>query len=89
MGVDWDGIIKYLVDVGAKVLAKRALRKGSRGKYVSMVQSRLNERSDAGLTVDGSYGRKTKRAVWKFQTKYSIKADGIVGPTTWRYLWVV
>jgi len=87
--VDWDGIVKYLVDVGAKVLSQRPLRKGSRGKYVSMVQSRLNERTGAGLVVDGAYGRKTKREVAKFQSKYSIKVDGTVGPTTWRYLWVV
>ena len=38
---------------------------------------------DRPLTVDGSYGRETKRAVLAFQTAAGITADGLAGPQTW------
>ena len=35
------------------------------------------------LTVDGSYGRETKRAVMAFQKAAGITVDGLAGPQTW------
>lgn len=35
------------------------------------------------LTVDGSYGRETKRAVMAFQRVAGITVDGLAGPETW------
>jgi hypothetical protein len=35
------------------------------------------------ITVDGSYGRETKRAVIAFQQSHGLEADGIAGPVTW------
>jgi hypothetical protein len=85
--VDWDKIAEYLEDIGS-LLAKNPLRRGSSGKYVSMIQERLND-FGANLVVDGKFGRKTRLAVKRFQKNYPIKVDGIVGPTTWSYLWTV
>lgn len=36
--------------------------------------------------VTGSFGVGTERAVKRFQKKHGLKADGIVGPTTWKAL---
>lgn len=33
--------------------------------------------------VDGMFGSKTADAVWAFQDKHGLGADGIVGPNTW------
>ena len=39
-----------------------------------------------GLTVDGNFGTKTKKAVAAFQAASSLTADGICGPKTWAKL---
>lgn len=39
------------------------------------------------VTVDGSYGAATERAVKVFQQKQSLTADGVVGQTTWNALY--
>lgn len=62
---------------------------GMRGVDVRSLQELLNaayERSPNMLdavVVDGIFGTKTKEAVVKFQRKYSLDDDGIVGPITW------
>lgn len=38
------------------------------------------------LELDGDFGKKTKKAVKKFQKKLNIKADGVIGPKTWSLL---
>ena len=53
---------------------------GSSGKYVRAVQKALD------ITIDGKFGPLTRSAVKLFQSKQRIKADGIVGPITWRKL---
>lgn len=35
------------------------------------------------ITVDGSYGRETRRAVIAFQQAHGLSPDGIAGPVTW------
>ena len=52
------------------------------GQDVQWVQSTLNRIQDAGLDVDGSYGRNTKRAVIAFQTAHGLEPDGLIGPLT-------
>ena len=39
------------------------------------------------VTVDGSYGATTERAVRAFQQKQSLTADGVVGQRTWNTLY--
>jgi peptidoglycan hydrolase-like protein with peptidoglycan-binding domain len=70
------------------------LRPGSSGVDVRTAQHLLREMStlaspvgDSGvLMVDGRYGRDTTRAVKEFQTRYGLRADGVVGARTWEAL---
>lgn len=65
----------------AKKAVKKAyptLRKGSKGKYVKLLQKKL------GIKVDGVYGTQTEKAVKRYQKKKGLKPDGIVGQQTWK-----
>jgi hypothetical protein len=56
---------------------------GMRGDCVETIQSKLNEKNQAGLAEDGKFGKLTKAAVVNFQTKNNISpADGIVDQKT-------
>ena len=55
---------------------------GSRGDDVKKLQELLNQ-NGYSLDVDGSFGPKTREAVKDYQTKNSLKVDGIVGTNTW------
>lgn len=59
---------------------------GSRGDAVRAVQRLLNVKYHTSLVVDGIFGSGTKSKVISFQSHVGIGADGVVGPTTWRYL---
>lgn len=54
-----------------------ALRKGSTGEHVRLVQRYL------GITVDGIFGDQTDSAVRRYQATQRLTVDGIVGPHTW------
>lgn len=56
------------------------LKLGSKGEDVKTLQKALN------ITVDGSFGVNTERAVKQFQAKNKLVADGIVGNSTWNAL---
>lgn len=58
------------------------LVKGSRGESVRALQSLLNLHGEP-LSVDGSYGPATEKAVKDFQTKSGLTVDGKCGPATW------
>lgn len=64
--------------------AATVLKRGSRGEQVRTVQQRLKNWGYYTGSVDGIYGSGTESAVKKFQKKYGLKADGIVGPATAR-----
>ncbi len=49
---------------------------------VYWLQFSLNKLIDAGLYVDGDYGRRTRNAVRKFQRRHRLDVDGIAGPDT-------
>lgn len=53
------------------------LRVGDTGPYVVIVQKAV------GAFPDGQFGPKTQMAVIKFQQKYGLVTDGVVGPQTW------
>ncbi len=62
------------------------LRKGARGDNVEELQALLNAKYGFSLDVDGVFGDKTVQAVKAFQSAHGLKADGIVGPKTWKAL---
>ncbi|KPL90099.1 penicillin-insensitive murein endopeptidase [Herpetosiphon geysericola] len=62
------------------------VRRGDNGNAVKAVQSLLNAKRNAGLTVDGDFGAGTESAVKSFQSHAGLSADGVVGPTTWKNL---
>lgn len=62
------------------------IRLGSSGNAVRALQIQLNEKSRAGLPVDGVFGGGTETAVKNFQSHAGLTPDGVVGPTTWKNL---
>lgn len=65
-----------------------ALRRGSTGENVRIIQAQLNRISDnypaiQKQTVDGVFGRNTENAVKTFQRVFSLTSDGVVGKATW------
>ena len=70
------------------------LRQGSSGNSVRLVQFWLSVLSDFYPTIpavktDGVFGSATAAAVRAFQTRFSLTADGVVGPATWNKLYEV
>ena len=59
---------------------KGYLKKGDKGTQVKRLQQFLNWCINAKLTVDGSFGDKTEKAVKAFQKKYGLTQDGLFGP---------
>lgn len=70
----------------------RTVRRGSRGRAVQILHSRLRRRGHKRLPGPGEkgysyFGKKTQEVVKKFQRTHGLRpADGIVGPATWRKL---
>ena len=57
-----------------------------RGEDVYALQSALKERGYDPGQLDGVYGKKTARAVRRFQKDRGLKVDGIAGPETLKAL---
>lgn len=64
------------------------LRKGSKGEYVTLLQTKLIQFGYdlSPFGADGSFGNKTLEAVKQFQANNLLTADGIVGARTWEAL---
>jgi peptidoglycan hydrolase-like protein with peptidoglycan-binding domain len=63
------------------------VRYGNSGNAVRAVQTLLNEKVNARLTVNGTFDAATDSAVRNFQSHAQLSpVDGIVGPTTWKNL---
>jgi peptidoglycan hydrolase-like protein with peptidoglycan-binding domain len=58
----------------------RDLKIGDKGDDVKALQVKL------GITADGIFGLKTKKAVLNIQVKNGLRADGIVGTNTRKIL---
>lgn len=59
-----------------------ALKKGSKGSKVKVVQQQLNAAGYGPITADGDFGAKTDAAVRRFQADRGFTIDGIIGPVT-------
>ena len=72
-------------DKGDDKVSLPTLRKGSRGEYVTLLQTKLIQQGYdlAPYGADGAYGNKTVEAVKTFQRDHGLSADGICGPKTW------
>ena len=80
--VHWASIVLFVQRLYSIVSANH-LRRGSRNEAVRVLQRKLGEIGfDAG-TPDGIFGKMTTRAVKQYQRANNLKADGIVGPSTW------
>ena len=65
-----------------------ALRVGSSGDSVRLIQTYLNQLSQVfdsipAVQVDGVFGAGTELAVRQFQRLFGLTVDGVVGPSTW------
>ena len=65
----------------AKTITAERLQRGDKGDQVSALQQILNDHGYK-VTVDGSFGSGTERAVRDFQSKQGLPADGVVGKAT-------
>ena len=59
---------------------------GSQGDEVKRIQKKLKNLGYYKGSVDGVYGANTLKAVKSFQKNCGLKADGVAGPKTIRYL---
>lgn len=91
----WDALYLAWVDVqsdmGGTAYPGTALRTGSKGNDVRLVQFWLRIAADnysslQTVTVDGNFGSGTAAAVKAFQSLFGLTADGIVGRATWAKL---
>src|SRR5699024_2112795 len=62
------------------------LSQGSRGSYVTEVQTLLRDRGFDPGPIDGIFGTRTRSAVMSFQRSKNLTPDGIVGRMTWTAL---
>ncbi|MCD7734526.1 MAG: peptidoglycan-binding protein [Clostridiales bacterium] len=71
---------------GFDVSTLSTIKKGSSGAQVKSLQSLLNGKAGAGLSVDGDCGNKTVAAVKAYQTAQGLAVDGVAGVNTWTSL---
>ena len=74
-----------IADAETTVVAA-VLKQGAKGHEVKEVQRRLKQWDYYSGSVDGVFGKATREAVIKFQKKNGLKADGIVGASTYKAL---
>ncbi len=76
---------------GSPAYPGTALRVGSRGDDVRLMQTYLNAIANTNpaipkLTADGVFGPGTERSVIAFQQQYGLTPDGIIGRSTWNQI---
>ncbi|AKU18861.1 hypothetical protein VV02_12105 [Luteipulveratus mongoliensis] len=71
-----------------RLFERNAIRYGSTGNAVRAAQLRLANQYGTifGVTVDGSFGPKTLKAVRAYQSAFQRPVTGIVNVTTWDVL---
>lgn len=71
---------------GRPLFGTRVIRRGMRGYDVAVLQFLLRRHGFSPGGLDGRFGRRTARAVRRFQRRAGLRPDGIVGPRTARRL---
>lgn len=61
------------------IISKNALRQGTSGDLVKIIQGRLYSMGYDPKGLDGAYGAGTAAAVWEFQKAHNLTADGVFG----------
>lgn len=80
-----DGIVGE--NTWAALIQGNTVKQGSHGMAVRAVQYLLHYlHGYNNVDVDGDFGPTTDARTRKFQEKYDLSADGIVGPDTWQAL---
>lgn len=64
----------------------KTIQKGDVSEEVKQWQLFLQSAGYKIPVVDGAFGPATERETLKFQLKHGLKADGIVGPGTWKFV---
>jgi hypothetical protein len=67
---------------GRPLFGARVIRRGMRGYDVGVLQFLLKRHGARPGRLDGSFGRRTTRAVRRFQGRAGLTRDGVVGPRT-------
>ena len=75
-----------IADIDTGFVTAAVLKQGSKGNEVKEVQRRLKMWGYYKGTADGVFGAGTKNAVVAFQKKNGLKADGVVGASTYKAL---
>lgn len=85
---EWDNEVlgKVIIDVPQLGSYQPTLKKGSRGNEVKAWQEFLNANGYWCGNVDGIFGKNTELGVKQWQVAHGLKADGIIGPLTWKSL---
>lgn len=78
----WTGLHQTLTGEKEKSYPTTDLQKGDTGNQVIKLQKCLNKLLKTHLGTDGIFGTDTEKAVRKFQKKYGLTVDGIVGSKT-------
>ena len=81
-----DSVLSAQVQTMDEAVSAAILKQGSQGSEVREVQRRLKLWGYYKGSVDGVFGAGTRSAVISFQKKNGLKADGVVGKSTYRAL---
>lgn len=74
------------VNITGVVRKIRNLKYGSKGNDVREVQELLRDLGYYNRSIDGYFGKYTRRAALRFQKEHGLKVDGIVGKITLKAL---
>lgn len=81
-------LVTVTPELGEQSFPGNALRRGSRGEDVRLMQEYLTRISEAysevpSLTADGIYGAATEEAVRAFQSRFYLPVTGVIDIRTW------